>query len=845
MLKILETLESIFRYLIGLLSKAGGGQNQTDSESEASQGEQSQQLTAGADQGSSESQTETISALQSIRQGQREHWQWLKKRPWVIVLALVLLLALVLAENWLVIGLDWLIRSIGRLLAFIGDHCLASVIVFAVLLYLVLGLRWLPGLGRRIAGGIARRKLLTGVLAAASLVILLWLITTSKTWVVLPLKEGVITSLELSGQKASNQLISELSLIRAGGSERALSLLEPQFPLPPAEGVTLETLEAACDQLLAGRVVFNPGQAIPLGLAPRGPDGDTAGVGDTQGDRLDLGQISIGAISIPSQLLMRAVLRIAPTSYREFSGQIFEHGGNFTISIAARDPAQAWDVTGPVDSLAEMVEYLALRIALDTQPEVFQSSGLERPIQNWELAFQLGNREFNMQNYVRARAFYEIASRFESRETPVFVMLGFARYQTRSQQPAGSAAGSAGALQAMSRAVLRKPDDARFPVYLHCLALKDEEEDQEAEKLVVLNAFEEFAQLAESPMLTGLEAEELDKLQVRGPGRRVSVAQNTLLFVDENGSLAGGRSDREPKALVTLRQSKLPRQVAVDQNGDLLYVTGFGDVFHFGRDTKEFTKLNIGQLGSVQQIATYTDRRGQPGLLFLDRHGGIFLCIWTEDEEGEVSCQPGEAPIFPAAPAGRQIFPVGDLLYIVGVDGDVWLAEIVDGEVSAAPRQLTSGASVKEIFATRDDTGDITVFMLHDDGSISQKNGRVESEALTRIDQGTGTVQIFATNDYLYVLKGDGAVWRISNPRNPNPKSDFVRLELTSISPDAEGTFSEIYVVQREPVEEGEPPERDVYLYTTNNFLLKGTDTGEQQMTLKQEYAAAARAPSQ
>jgi hypothetical protein len=131
--------------------------------------------------------------------------------------------------------------------------------------------------------------------------------------------------------------------------------------------------------------------------------------------------------------------------------------------------------------------------------------------------------------------------------------------------------------------------------------------------------------------------------------------------------------------------------------------------------------------------------------------------------------------------------------------------------------------------------------MLHDDGSISQRNGRSESEGLTPIDQGTGTVQIFATANYLYVLKGDGAVWRISNPRNPHPESDFTRLDFSSPSKNVEFNFAEIYITEQGPGEEGEPGTRDIYLYTNENLLLKGTDMGDQQITLKQEYAAAAR----
>ena len=130
--------------------------------------------------------------------------------------------------------------------------------------------------------------------------------------------------------------------------------------------------------------------------------------------------------------------------------------------------------------------------------------------------------------------------------------------------------------------------------------------------------------------------------------------------------------------------------------------------------------------------------------------------------------------------------------------------------------------------------------MLHDDGSISQKSGRSEFEDLTPIDRGTGTTQIFATGTYLYVLKGDGTVWRISNPRAPDPKSDFTRLEFSSPT-GGDYQFVEIFVVEQGSQEDGQPAVHDIYLYTNDNLLLKGTDMGGQQVELRQQYAAAAR----
>jgi hypothetical protein len=75
---------------------------------------------------------------------------------------------------------------------------------------------------------------------------------------------------------------------------------------------------------------------------------------------------------------------------------------------------------------------------------------------------------------------------------------------------------------------------------------------------------------------------------------------------------------------------------------------------------------------------------------------------------------------------------------------------------------------------------DDTLYLLHDNGNVWRyyDDGRAETEDLKLIDQGIGTAQIFAAGNYLYLLKSDGAIWRISNPRNPNPESDLVEISI-------------------------------------------------------------------
>ena len=110
-----RVLESIFRYFAGRLGTANGNQAATDSASKGNQGEQGQSKTAGSDKGNSETQGDKASTPKSIRQTWRDHWQWLRKRPPVILLVVAIVVILALAEKWLLIVLGWLVQRLGQI----------------------------------------------------------------------------------------------------------------------------------------------------------------------------------------------------------------------------------------------------------------------------------------------------------------------------------------------------------------------------------------------------------------------------------------------------------------------------------------------------------------------------------------------------------------------------------------------------------------------------------------------------------------------------------------------------------------------------------------------------------
>jgi tetratricopeptide (TPR) repeat protein len=217
-----------------------------------------------------------------------------------------------------------------------------------------------------------------------------------------------------------------------------------------------------CDTVLQGPGNFiRRSQPIPLSRVLAG----------SQGSRLDLGNLSIGGISIPSQILTQFLTNVLPTGYREFSGQINENDGEVEISISSKNPSMAWRIAGANDILPEMIEYLALRMALDLNPELIKASGLDTAPSDKDLAFAMGNQAFRQQRYQRAYAFYRLADHFAPLDEKVDVMLGLSYYQLAPEQVGDDPTRFGAALQAMEAAVSEDPngDSSLLRPYLACM----------------------------------------------------------------------------------------------------------------------------------------------------------------------------------------------------------------------------------------------------------------------------------------------------------------------------------------------------------------------------------------
>jgi len=756
---------------------------------------------------------------QRFIRAERDHLRWLWSHPYVVAIALGLVVVLVVAETWLIQAWDWLVTQLSLAWPNLRSHPVASIGVSLVLLYLLFGLQWLrlaDDLVRWVLGGIKKRPRLSALIGGILLLIALWLANNRGTWVVLPFTVGQ-TETPLQGDQVAIQLIQELNQVGVGDPSPVLVLREPREPRTSSGSITTrqDLPFEECETVLQG-----PGGFAELAYLtfPRLLAG-------SQGSSLDLGNLSIGPISIPSQIFTQLIVGILPTSYREFTGQVTEHGGVLEISVASRNSPHAWRVSGPNYAFPEMMEWLALRMALDLNQQLIKSSGLTTAPSDRELAFALGIEAFRQRRYQRARAFFEIADRFIAppSDEKVHAMLGLTYYHL-PEVPVDQA------LTTMETAVREDPngDSSLLRPYLVCLYHVAGLEDRAKEEQATLNRYLSRLEFQQKDV----RVKALKQLPFRGPGQHLVAAGDDLIFVDDTGTIVGAAGHPLEAQLRLSLADQTPRQIGLYDDSKLLLVSPDGAVLTFDYATGEEapTPLITGaELNGVQQIGLSTSQFQRTNLFLLDREGNVYWCE-PETETGGINACPPQRPLYRKLPAAHQIFPMGDGIYVLATDGAVWHAEInISGRVATPPTQLTAPKQVREIFAAADGSL-VTLYLLYDNGTVWRyyDDGRPETDDLKLIDESTDTAQIFAAGGYLYLLKKDGPVWRISNPRNPAPEVDFSRIWAPT-----EGIgVRELFVTAEGLTNDGASNSRTLYLLTDQRpLLLKGTDTGEPRVT--------------
>jgi hypothetical protein len=401
----------------------------------------------------------------------------------------------------------------------------------------------------------------------------------------------------------------------------------------------------------------------------------------------------------------------------------------------------------------------------------------------------------------------------------------------------------------MEAAVREDPsgDSSILRPYLICLYHKSGQAEQAAAQSAIFAQYLLRLEFQDFDVRT----EALKQTPLRGPGRHLAALGGDVILVNETGDIVGAAGQPLSQGLVLPndKASPGPRQIGIYGQGNLLYISPDGAVlsYPYGETgiTPTLKPLIEGRtLQGIEQIGASTSQYGSNNLFLLNRFGKTYWCE-PGAEAGSASACPPRQPLLAeqTTPADvRQIFPVEDRLYMLAADGAAWYTEINITGQAITPRKLTQPAPVQEIFAA----GDRTLYQLQENGNVRRyyDDGLAATEDNKLIDPGTGTTQIFAAGGYLYVLKNNGEVWRISNPRNPAPapSSDFVKIA----TPPEGSTIQEIFVTAADaPPGQETSNSRTIYLLTDRRKLLVGTDTGGSQMSLAPVNNPATQAPAQ
>jgi hypothetical protein len=740
-------------------------------------------------------------------------------RPWIVAQALAIVVLVYFVEQPLLaawqrllgmIDAQWTSLRTGHpftlWVAAVALACLAFLIGFRLLVHFICW-AW-----KRVQA----HKILTGVI----LLFLLWLLNSAGRWVVLPFEVGQIPGLELDGRKAAVQLTAELGEIGTGSPTPAFIAYGPLEPYTRTGSVLARTSLSLddCDAVLLGPGEFVPRTRIPL---PRVVTGSTT-------DVLTLGNLSVGTVNLPSDLVVRAILRVFPTGFREFSGAITESAGDLQIAVNLRTPSRSWSVSGPSDALDEMIEFLALRIALDLNPEVIVASGMASPPEDGDLAYYMGIAEYRSENHMRARSFLRIADRFVPLRADVDALLGLAEYHLASTEEDSSADRRSEAIRALKAALREDPsrEASPFRPYLACLYHKAGMATEADLELRTFNSYLRALEFCDVEVRT----EAIRQLPFHGPGRHIAADAQEAAFVDSGGRVVGA-SGGMVRGLEYGPPGGIPRQVllTVLESGEaqVLVVSPDGELKTVytedsGATWKDETLVQGPTLRGVQQVMISRSRYGWTNLFLLDRFGTVH---WRRLDLSVRTCSPSLLRTTRQAHV-RQVFPLGDVLYFVAGDGAVLRAEVNELGRADDSDLLTQPAPVHEIFVA----GDETLYLLHDNGNLwrYRDDGIPETVDLKLVDEGAGTIQISVSDDSVYLLKGDGAIWRISNARDPAQKV------LSKLWEPGERTIQEISVL------EDPPGVRLIYLLTAQGELLVGTDTG----ALTVQFAAVEVSPA-
>ncbi len=616
-----------------------------------------------------------------------------------------------------------------------------SLVIIALVLFL-LGLDWLRQLDdwvRRLWQWAKAHPQISTTLAVILLVIVFYIVSNANTWAFTSVEVWSEKELGLTGEEIAVEFRGNLNAIGTTSFE-ALTLSAPNPPaaVTNAKSAVKPLSLADCPQIMLGPKSFVALSNRPPIALPR--------LSRAQADNGTAGQISLGTalgkFDLPLSGLLRLIFSYTAPNYRELSAQIVPASRTSEPGairvIVTALDGNRWTVEGARDNLPQLVNFLAHRIALDWKAA--RTGQATDQVESADLALTLGNQTFAAADFKAALAYYHLAESFRPDSAMTEVMLGLTQYRLSL---AAASKEEVNALQDKTRhsfnqVATLEPNNADLYPYLACVSQALDGNQDLAQQKI------EAFNVSLSPNNPDAKQERviaLDKKPLLGPGRRLSV-----LLRDADFDLYYISDKTAPFAL------NLPYAGPFDQvKFQALTAEAPRQVFAVANGAYYLTPdglVNFLRTGDPLQVIPVIDTRN---LQFTLAPSGKLA----------LSAERSTAPdLTPNNTGGiRQLFAEGELLFLVDRFGRILRLRVLEtgtGGLDVSLEAFTP-ADARQIFL---DTN--ALYVLKEDGTLWRISDPRQSDLQTarQLVTDTDNREITAREGSVYILRANGNIWR-------------------------------------------------------------------------------------
>jgi tetratricopeptide (TPR) repeat protein len=674
-----------------------------------------------------------------------DRWQWLRYNFWVVIIILILIAVAFFSENGS--GPPWWADFWQRIklwLTQIWETRPVTVTLVGILLFLFLfGIDWLRQLDNwllRFWQWATSHRQITTTLGVLLIILIFYILANANTWAFTSVEVWSEEKSGLSGNEIAVHFRGNLNAIGTTSFE-ALTVSVPSSPaIVTSAKSNLKPLSLNdCQQILVGPKSFvASGGRAPVSL-PR--------LSRAEADNGTAGQISLGTtlgnFNLPLQGLFRLIFSYTSPNYRELSAQIVpasrtSNPNAIRIIVTAID-GNRWTVEGLQEQLPQLVNFLTYRIALDWKAQRTEQAA-DR-VESADLALALGNQAFAARDFSAALAYYQLAEWFRADSAIIEVMLGLTQLQlSRSATGAEFEILLDRASRAFNQAAALDPNNTDLYPYLACLyQLANNNETAEQQ----IEAFNKTLG-PDNPDAKQERITELDKKPPLGPGRRLSTFLNAETFdlyyiSDDAAQFALSLPYQNPEfGFQPITSGEAPRQIFAVADG-AYYITADGLVNFF----------RPGSSTNPAEIIPVIDTTNLQ--LAVSPDGELTLGTFPLETEPDLNVsQLGGV---------RQIFAENDLLFLLDRFGRIVRLRVSPsgtGGLIPVPQAVNS-ADARQIFL---DTN--ALYLLKEDGTIwrisEPRTGNLQTARQLVAD--TDNREITAANGVVYILRTNGNIWR-------------------------------------------------------------------------------------